>query len=229
MRERAVDSGSVSLLRRIDGRLSHSGEYDPLDTAARDDQQLLQFDAQRLISSRRAEHASNVLDNTTLLLEKIQTLQTDEARRQQAAASHGFKDDIDFEKYLANVEHMLCSLQQAAIQALIQHSLEVLESDYKHWGQYLEQMRRFCDDWFSEWSSGRPPLSSTMPWNIKPSLVVLWGVCWMFYMANTQDTGPGQPREGTWMAQPLPQAGMQNPLGECTLPLFFCRAELRAT
>lgn len=35
--------------------------------------------------------------------------------------------------------------------------------------------------WFTEWPNGQRPLSTTWPWNIRPSLVVLWGVCWMFY------------------------------------------------
>jgi hypothetical protein len=36
--------------------------------------------------------------------------------------------------------------------------------------------------WFFEWPSGRHPLNSTWPWAyVKPSLLVLWGVCWMFF------------------------------------------------
>lgn len=36
--------------------------------------------------------------------------------------------------------------------------------------------------WFFEWPSVRHPLNSTWPWaDVKPSLLVLWGVCWMFY------------------------------------------------
>lgn len=35
--------------------------------------------------------------------------------------------------------------------------------------------------WFFEWPSGLHPLNSTWPWaDVKPSLLVLWGVCWMF-------------------------------------------------
>ena len=34
---------------------------------------------------------------------------------------------------------------------------------------------------FSKFRKRNRPPSSTMPWTIWPSLVVLWGVCWMFY------------------------------------------------
>ena len=35
---------------------------------------------------------------------------------------------------------------------------------------------------FTEWPGGRRrALSTTWPWNVKTSLMVLWGVCWMFY------------------------------------------------
>jgi hypothetical protein len=47
--------------------------------------------------------------------------------------------------------------------------------------------------WFFEWPSGRHPLNSTWPWaDVKPSLLVLWGVCWMFYptdYGNPYDPG----------------------------------------
>lgn len=39
--------------------------------------------------------------------------------------------------------------------------------------------------WFLEWPQGRRLLNSTWPWaGVKPSLMVLWGVCWMFYMRS---------------------------------------------
>lgn len=37
----------------------------------------------------------------------------------------------------------------------------------------------FCK--FAGFSDGGEPVCTTMPWNIKPALFVLWGVCWMFY------------------------------------------------
>lgn len=39
----------------------------------------------------------------------------------------------------------------------------------------------FGAGWFFEWPRGKRPLNSTWPWaDVKPSLLVLWGVCWMF-------------------------------------------------
>jgi hypothetical protein len=48
---------------------------------------------------------------------------------------------------------------------------------------------------FSEFPNRLRPPCTTMPWNIWPSLVVLWGVCWMFYKefaSNLGDEGPTQ-------------------------------------
>lgn len=38
-----------------------------------------------------------------------------------------------------------------------------------------------------EFPNRRRPPCTTMPWNIWPALVVLWGVCWMFYPPNLSD------------------------------------------
>ena len=144
------------------------------------------------------ERASHVLDVTTLLLDRLQARHEDESLRQQATCGYTFMDSIDYEKYVANLEHILRVLQHAAFDALVQHSLEALESDYHHWDQYLEQQRRLHSGWFTEWPSGQRPLSTTWPWNIKPSLMVLWGVCWMFYIPPpSQDTRHSQ--DGAWL------------------------------
>jgi hypothetical protein len=34
---------------------------------------------------------------------------------------------------------------------------------------------------FGVYPNRQRPRCTTMPWNLWPSLVVLWGVCWMFY------------------------------------------------
>jgi hypothetical protein len=45
----------------------------------------------------------------------------------------------------------------------------------------LQSLQDFGSNSFLEWPDGQRPLSTTMPWTIWPALVVLWGVCWMFY------------------------------------------------
>lgn len=72
------------------------------------------------------------------------------------------------------------------------HNLEYylntyIEFDYVHVRQRLgEEVSRlravFGSGWFFEWPSGQHPLNTTWPWaDVKPSLMVLWGVCWMFF------------------------------------------------
>jgi hypothetical protein len=40
-------------------------------------------------------------------------------------------------------------------------------------------------DHLSEFPNRLCPPWTTMPWNVRPALVVLWGVCWMFYSRPT--------------------------------------------
>lgn len=113
-------------------------------------------------------------------------------------------DKLKCEKFLANLEHLIRCLRHAVVEALLQEALRLLEIQL--WGQYLRQQREI-EGCFAEWPNGQPPLNTTWPWNVKPSLIVLWGVCWMFYNGNiswTPDreeqsrvadlrTGPWQP------------------------------------
>jgi hypothetical protein len=43
----------------------------------------------------------------------------------------------------------------------------------------LHQLQIFCK--FAEFPNRCRPKCTTMPWSIWPSLMVLWGICWMFY------------------------------------------------
>jgi hypothetical protein len=47
--------------------------------------------------------------------------------------------------------------------------------------QRLHNKLTYATSTFSVYPNSRRPLCKTMPWNILPSLVILWGVCWMFY------------------------------------------------
>jgi hypothetical protein len=56
----------------------------------------------------------------------------------------------------------------------------------------LQHLLIFCK--YAEFPNRRRPKCTTMPWNIWPSLVVLWGVCWMFYTPSShQDDISNQP------------------------------------
>ncbi len=51
---------------------------------------------------------------------------------------------------------------------------------YEMWQLIILIFNCFYSVFFFEWPDGQRLLSTTMPWNIPPSLLVLWGVCWMF-------------------------------------------------
>ena len=197
-------SGPINrLLGNLDEQVSSPAL--PLSTVAAHDRLFLNHKGVDL-SHRPLKEASHILDISSALIERLQHAQ---AERRCKGCEGEWKDPADYEKYLANLEHLLLSLQQAAFEALLRHSLDLLQHDYQHWHRYLEQQqRRASAEYYSEWSSGRPPLNTTMPWNIKPSLVVLWGVCWMFYVPNDNSVSPdgGRPRresDSAWQRQSM--------------------------
>ncbi|KAF1924212.1 uncharacterized protein M421DRAFT_73168 [Didymella exigua CBS 183.55] len=79
--------------------------------------------------------------------------------------------------FVANLEHLLLWLQAKLENALVRK----VRAELLHpMGGYSKNQRKLlaCLDGFAE----KPqPLSMSFPWTIKPSLAVLWGVCWMFY------------------------------------------------
>jgi hypothetical protein len=79
--------------------------------------------------------------------------------------------------YLANLTHLLLCLQSQLLCQLIHHLVQLVRT---HIIECQRTHQRSCEDWFFEYPDARHPLSTTWPWAIKPSLAVLWGVCWMF-------------------------------------------------
>ena len=71
----------------------------------------------------------------------------------------------------------MCLLAQL-LRQLIHFCIELVRD---HIAECQKLRRRSREDWFFEFPDARPPLSTTWPWAIKPSLAVLWGVCWMFF------------------------------------------------
>lgn len=121
----------------------------------------------------------DVLDLTTALLSGLQKFSgNDRLPRMGHDTSCG---DFLCAKFIANLEHLLRCLKQIALDAIIGHYLDLVEAHILHWHNYWQHQKRIGEGWFAEWPNGQRPLSTTWPWNVKPSLLVLWGVCWMFY------------------------------------------------
>lgn len=82
------------------------------------------------------------------------------------------------ELYIANLEHLLLCLQDQVIRLLV---TKCIEDAHRHVIEYQKDQSRHTEEWFFEYPDVRHPESTTWPWSLKPSLAVLWGVCWMFY------------------------------------------------
>ena len=93
---------------------------------------------------------------------------------------HAIGLNID-EVFIANYEHLLMRLQTELMEALVAKAIETLI------GNDLDKRQRKLLLWFTEFPDNRHPLNTTWPWSIKPSLAVLWGVCWMFYGNGRSD------------------------------------------
>lgn len=80
--------------------------------------------------------------------------------------------------FFANLEHLLFRLENELLHALVLRGSKAINDCGVYWQQYQANREK---NWFHEYPDGLPPLSTTWPWSIKPSLAVIWGVCWMFY------------------------------------------------
>ncbi|KAF1994891.1 hypothetical protein P154DRAFT_361051 [Amniculicola lignicola CBS 123094] len=108
--------------------------------------------------------------------------------------------DLD-ENFIANYEHLLLRLESSLTEALSRRVIEVnapcpnivVDSEALLEGSHTKKQRRLLE-WFTEFPNNRHPLNTTMPWSIKPSLAVLWGVCWMFYASPNSEETPRVPQ-----------------------------------
>ena len=123
---------------------------------------------------------SRQLELTTLLLSRLQASHNNPYDF-QTSCEGGASIAEQCPKLVANLEHLLRCLQEATLTAIVDLILELIGEDTLYWLEYWKRHGQGEDDWFEEWPNGRHPLSTTWPWNIKPSLLVLWGVCWMFF------------------------------------------------
>lgn len=175
------------LLHDLDDH-THSSTISLCQIAA-DDNLLLSYSSNNLIESlahhATVSQAAYMFDSSTFLIGKIEALRLDKLKKWTEA-------DVDCkrlkeESYTANLLHLLRRLQQILFQILVHRSITHLDEFALHWQKYWQQEKKLGRDWFTEWPSGERLLSTTWPWNIRPSLVVLWGVCWMFYTPDQKN------------------------------------------
>lgn len=162
------------LLSIVDRKLSREGKGVAFSAVAGDDHLLL-------------KHNNAPLFERCSLTELIQLLAAvHDALQVLAQCRRQFGDDwlvaqgvhlglrID-QSFIANYEHLLVRLQTDLMDAMARRAFEELLR-----GGHDKRQRKLLS-WFSEFAEHRQPLSTCFPWTIKPSLAVLWGVCWMFY------------------------------------------------
>lgn len=86
----------------------------------------------------------------------------------------------------ANLEHLLLCLRDQLLRLLIAQLIELV---HKHVIECQRDQSKHREEWFFEFPDARHPLSTTWPWSIRPSLAVIWGVCWMFYNFREDQNG----------------------------------------
>ncbi|KAL8646460.1 MAG: hypothetical protein Q9226_006848 [Calogaya cf. arnoldii] len=192
------------LLEKLDEQLTD--DEPKTSSVATCDRLFLAYNARAVTRFKGIEELRHIYDLTTLLLARLPSSSGNTTR--SALALPGLNQD----KSIANLDHILRCLRQAALEALIYHGMSKFQEDVRQWHQYWLRDRQLDHGWFSEWPGGRRPLSTTWPWNIRPSLVVLWGVCWMFYDNSTrskeqlrQQLEDGEAASSFW-SQPTPQS-----------------------
>lgn len=123
------------------------------------------------------QHVAYLFDLSTFLINRLEAIIGDDGDASQKWNT----DDADCkrlkdETYIANLLHLLRRLQHLLFQILVHRSLKRLDDAHDDWQKHdSRQDGKSLDyDWFSEWPSGQRPLSTTWPWNIRPSLMVLW-------------------------------------------------------
>lgn len=175
------------LLKDLDEH-THTKVYS-LTKVAASDQLLLSHSNDTLVETATQRlslpHAAYLFDLSSLLIDRLEVVRSQCYRSLSASAEYEPSlKRLDDEKFVANLIHLLRRLQHMLFQVLVHRSIKHLDEIALHWQDYWQQQKKLGDGWFNEWPDGQHPLSTTWPWNIRPSLVILWGVCWMFYDHN---------------------------------------------
>ena len=149
---------------------------------------ICQHDFHLIGASKGVNELRNILFLTDAFSNRLQVWSGDHAiRNSRGLSEESLSGELDYDKFIANLQHLFRSLQQNALEAFICYYFNPIEAYILHWHLHWRHSKRIGEGWFAEWPNSQRPLSTTWPWNIKPSLLVLWGVCWMFYGPSGND------------------------------------------
>ena len=202
-RENLANHDVISLLDALD--LQAQPGHLTLGTVAAQDCLFIKHDSHLASLPRSLGKLYDILDLTNTLLDRLQNYSGSSIKsKHYGVVGDVVCDDSSREKFVANLEHLLRCLRQTALDAVIRHYLNSVAAYILHWHHYWLFQRRIDEGWFAEWPNNQRPLSTTWPWNVKPSLLVLWGVCWMFYGSSAHKNSTRNRRgteplgEGFW-------------------------------
>ncbi|KAK5107027.1 hypothetical protein LTR62_001916 [Meristemomyces frigidus] len=165
----------LNLLDKLDGAVNNQSR--DLATTAKD---------HCIFITRKAEFALFKLSPRELIelfIAAKQLLETLKGQRRLLEGNEIVNLEFD-ELGAANLEHLLLCLATALLQRFITEAF----GQSRRWLVECQRDQNIhAEDWFFEYPRGQHPLSTTWPWALKPSLAVLWGVCWMFYTPGRWD------------------------------------------
>jgi len=144
------------------------------------------------------------------LLPKTGDTVTAECREAQLRLQELSEYENRLDMDICNVKEQLQQL--LSVEDILDEEQRQRELEQRKYESYMERLERFIREVtirlqmlvmllllfckFSGISENDQPMCITMPWNIRPALIVLWGVCWMFYNpegyvdpTDTQDAG----------------------------------------
>jgi hypothetical protein len=167
-----------SILSSID-QIAPAGHT--LSAAAGNDEDFLKHSNAPILEGCSLNQIIKLLVTVQEALDTVTACRSQHSDEWLVAQGLAFGLDID-DVFVANYEHLLLRLQVELVQVMARKALEELLRG----GHDKRQRKLLC--WFSEFAEKPQLLGTSFPWNIKPSLAVLWGVCWMFY--NGESSAP---------------------------------------
>ncbi|KAK5012765.1 hypothetical protein LTR39_003987, partial [Cryomyces antarcticus] len=172
------------LLREVDHKFSIDGCA--LSTVAKEDKRFVSCRTDPTFDHLNLIGISRLLAFVDAALGRVRYYPTRSATG--SLLCHG--DELELtspldEKFVANLEHLLLRIRSILVQLLVRQAYALLQRLSK---ALCGRTTSRAFDYYAEFPSGRRPLSTTWPWSIKPSLAVLWGVCWMFFNSEHETT-----------------------------------------